>query len=422
MKKRITVFYIFLFLSTNIFASGFQINEHGSKAMGMGGAFAGLANDPSAIYFNPAGITQLTGTHLLGGTTLIFPTSTFRGPSPSITEYKQESQAFTPIHFDVTHQFNDKLFLGFGVGNNYGLGTKWDKDWVGKYMAVETEIKTFFFNLVASYQIIPEISVGFGYVFTYGDVLIGRSQNLSPFSGDAYIELSGNGTGSGFTAGVLVQPTKALSIGLSYRSQVTVEFEGDAAVTNAPSQFDKLIPKGAITAPLTTPENITLGIAIKPLKDFTFTADYQYVGWDSYDKLEVEFQDNAFADANGNLRTISSVRNYDNSFIARVGANYQYSNVLDFTAGFLYDSNPVSDERLDPTLPDSDRLGLSVGFGYKLTNNLSVEAGYLFLRFKERNITNSLESYSGIENSIAPLNGVYNSVAHLTSITLSYNF
>jgi long-chain fatty acid transport protein len=421
VKKVLIIIIVLFSLSSNIWASGFQINEHGSKAMGMGGAFAALANDPSAIYFNPSGITQLYGTQLLFGSTLILPSSTFRGPSPSIAEYELESQIFTPIHLYATHQINDKLFLGFGVGNNYGLGTKWEDNWVGRFMAVETEIRTFFFNLVASYKIIPELSIGFGYVFTYGDVLIGRKLNLSPFNAEPYLELEGTGTGSGFTAGIIAHPTKSISVGLSFRSQVTIEFEGDATPSNVPSLFDGQLPNGDITAPLTTPENITFGIAIKPLKNFTLTADYQYVGWDSYEKLEVEFQD--FIDSDTGEKLVnSSERNYDNGFIARLGAEYQYTTDLDIYAGFLYDSNPVPDERLDPTLPDSDRLGFSAGVGYKLSANLTAEAGYLFLRFEEREITNSLENYSGIENSITPMNGVYNSVAHLISLSLLYNF
>jgi len=415
-----TILLVFAFCA-QLLASGFQINEHGSKAMSMGGAFAGLANDPSAIYFNPAGITQLYGTNIIGGTTLILPSSSFRGPSPAITEYELDTQLFTPIHLYATHQLNEKLFLGFGVGNNYGLGTKWEDDWIGRYMAVETSIETFYFNLVASYQIIPEISVGFGYTLAYGDVLIGRSLNLSPFNGDAYLELEGNGIGSGFTAGVFLIPTDALSIGISFRSQVSIDFEGDATPSDFPSQFNGLLPTGEITAPLTTPENITLGIALKPLKNFTFTADYQYVGWDSYDKLEVEFQDFIDSDTGENLVN-SSERNYDNGFIARLGAEYKYDDQLNIYAGFLYDSNPVADEYLDPTLPDSDRLGISGGFGYKLNENLTAEAGYLFLRFDEREISNSKENYSGIENSITPMNGLYNSIAHLISFTLSYKF
>ena len=236
MNKLTIIISLLFFIELN--ASGFQINEHGTKAMSLGGAFAGLAemtvrlsihrfaglaDDPSAIYFNPAGITQLNGINLIGGSTLIIPGSTFRGPSPSVSEYEIKSQIFTPVHIYATYQFEDKLFFGFGIGNNFGLGTEWDSDWAGKYLAVETSLRTFFFNFVTSYQIIPQISIGFGYSLVYGDVLMGRKLNLSPFNSDAYLELEGNGIGSGFTAGLLFHATNSISLGFSYRSKVSIQ-------------------------------------------------------------------------------------------------------------------------------------------------------------------------------------------------------
>ncbi len=133
--------------------------------------------------------------------------------------------------------------------------------------------------------------------------------------------------------------------------------------------LEAIFPNGKISAPLTTPENITFGIALRPLKNFRLTADYQFVGWDSYDKLEIEFED--FIDSKTNdLLVSSSERNYENTFIARVGAEYNYSKKLDLYAGFFYDKNPIKDEYLDPTLPDSDRIGFSFGFGYKVNKML----------------------------------------------------
>ncbi len=146
------------------------------------------------------------------------------------------------------------------------------------------------------------------------------------------------------------------------------------------------------------------------------TADFQYVGWSSYDKLEVTFED--VIDENGNKLVTASERNYDNSFIARLGGEYNLTPEFDLRGGFLYDSNPVSDEKLDPTLPDADRLGFNIGFGYKLSKGVSIDVAYLFLRFVEREITNSKENYSG---GISPFNGVYSSVAHLFGINFSYN-
>lgn len=420
--KKLFLFVLILSLPIKVlYGSGFQINEHGSKAMSLGGAFAGLANDPTAIYFNPAGITQLTGTHILGGTTLIFPSSTFRGPSPSISETEMESQVFNPIHFDVTHQFSEEFYLGFGVGNNYGLGTKWDENWVGRFVAVETEIRTFFFNLVAAYQINDQISVALGYNYAYGDVTIARRLNLSPFNSEAYLTLDGTGSGSGVTLGLLYKPLKDLNLGLSYRSRVKISFDGDATPSQAPAQFEGRIPNGSISAPLTTPDNVTLGLAYTGLKDLTFTADYQFVAWTTYDKLEVKFND--FIDTETNAPLVnSSTRDYENGFIARFGVEYNYDKELSLRGGLFYDDNPVKDERLDPTLPDADRLGFNFGVGYKLTNNLMLEAAYMFIRFQEREITNSLVNYSGVENSISPMNGVYNSTANLISMTVSYQF
>lgn len=419
MKNSLFIIVTLIFLASNLHPSGFQINEHGSKAMSMGGAFTALANDPSAIYFNPAGITQLFGTNYMGGATLILPNSSFRGPLPKNNEYDLEPRIFYPIHLYATHQINEKLFLGFGIGNNFGLGTKWDNNWIGKYLAVDTEINTFIFNLVSSYQIVPEISIGFGYIIGYGDVTIGRIQNLQAFSDDAYIELNGSGISSGFSAGLLFKATKALSVGISYRSQLGFRFEGRAAPKSYPSQIKSLIPSGKISSPLTTPENITFGIMLKPLKYFKLTADYQFVGWDSFDNLEIEFKDYVDTETN-ELLVLSSKRNYENSFIARIGAEYNYSKKIDLFAGLLYDQNPIKDEYLDPTLPDSDRIGFSLGFGYHINKLLSINVGYLFLRFDERTITNSLQNYGGIKNSISPMNGTYNSTAHLTSVTFSY--
>jgi len=419
VKKLLTIAFMLMFLTSNYFASGFQINEQGSKAMAMGGAFTGLANDVSALYFNPAGITQLSGTNFLGGVTLISPSTTFRGPAPSITETKLEPALFNPIHFGITHQVNEKLHIGLSIGNNYGLGTKWDKNWVGRFMAVETEIRTFFFTGIASYKVSDVLSLGFGYSFAYGDVLIGKKANLSPFNAEAYLELNGKGNGSGFVASFLLTPSRAISIGLTYKSEVRIDFTGDATPSEAPKQYDNLLPNGAIEAPLTTPANITLGVAIKPNKHLTFTADYQYVGWDSYDKLEVKFNDYTFPDG---TNSTASIRDYNNTFIARAGMEYLLSKTFALRAGILYDKNPIDDSKVDPTLPDADRFGFNAGIGYKLSRKLTVDLAYMFLRFDERKITNSEESYSGISNSIAPMNGVYNSTAHLLSMTLSYNF
>ena len=109
MLKKLTHSIIVLAIVVNVsFAGGFQINEHGARAMAMAGAFTGLADDPSALFYNGAGLTQLSGTHIVAGVTLIAPSASFRGPSPAITEYSLQDQLFHPINFYITHQFDEK--------------------------------------------------------------------------------------------------------------------------------------------------------------------------------------------------------------------------------------------------------------------------------------------------------------------------
>ncbi|MFH1527539.1 MAG: outer membrane protein transport protein [Bacteroidota bacterium] len=414
MKKIIPIFLLIMLTTSFLYGGGFQINEHGARGMSLAGAFTAIANDPSAIYYNPAGLYQISGTRFYTGVTLIQPSASFRGPSPSITETKLEDQIFNPINFYVTHQVNSDLGIGIGVNNQYGLGTKWDPDWVGRYLAIETEIRTFFFTPTISYKVSDNFAIGAGLVFAYGDVLIMRKNSLEPFAGDAEIELEGDGTAWGFTLGILFTPFDDLSLGFSYRSETNFDFEGDAKAA-APPQFSQLLPTGKIAAPLTTPQNITLGLAYFATEQLTVSADLQFVGWSSYDKLEVTFND--VKDASGDKLVSTSVRNYNNTYIARFGAEYKFNDVLDLRYGLLYDKNPVDDEKVDPTLPDSDRLGFNFGFGYKITSKLSLDVAYMFLRFNEREIDNSEIEYT---QGSAKFNGVYNSYAHLLGINLSY--
>ncbi len=419
-------------ISSVVFASGFQINETGAKAMAMGGAFTGLANDASAVFFNPGGITQLQGTHFYGGVSLIAPITEFTGPTPSTSTYKVKAKVFFPFNIYFTHQLSEKAFIGFSVNNPFGLGTQWeDTNWPGRYLAEDTEIRTFYFTPTFAYKINEQFSIGAGITFAYGDVIIKKKTPLADpvtheVKPDALIELEGDGTSWGFNVGLLWKPTKQFQIGLDYRSENKFEFEGTATTTPATLDFvhpqagnqSVPLPTGDITAPLTTPQNIVLGLAYLPNNDLTITADFQYVGWKSYDKLEVTFKNYKFSDGTN----ISSVkRDYQNSYIARLGCEYKLNDVAALRGGFLYDKNPVKDEYVEPTLPDADRLGFNIGLGYKLTKDLSIDVAYFFLYFMEREITNSENLTVPGVTAYGYFNGTYKPYAHLFGINFSYS-
>ncbi len=412
MKSKITITLIVLLAFAELFAGGFQINEHGAKAMGRGNAFTAVANDPSAIYYNGAGLTQLKGANFLFGTTLIAPAASFRGVAPAITEYNLEKKVFTPVHFFGSYSVNEDLAVGLGFTTPFGLGTKWDDNWIGKYLAVETELMTFTLSPVLAYNLLPNLAVSAGFVYSFANVTITQKTSQTPFTGDAFVELNGDDNGAfGYNFGVLYKPTPKFSIGASFHSEIEYNFTGTAKTTGAP-QLASQLPNGDVKAKLTTPMNLAVGIAYQFTEALNISADFQYIGWKSYDTLKVDFVDPNFTD-------LASPRNYKNSWIVRLGGEYKVTNSLSALAGIYYDKMPVEPEYLSPSLPDANRLGFTLGLDYKLTDNFGIALSYLFIRASQLTVDNSKETYTA---GNSPFNGTYNSSASLLAVSFSYGF
>ena len=404
-KMLVSITTILVVMASTLFSGGFQINEHSARAMSMAGAFTGLADDASALYFNPAAITNLEGSQVMAGATLIIPTATFRGIAPEVTEYELEAQYFNPINFYFTHKFNDKFAAGFSVNNPFGLGTKWEDDWEGRFLAVETSVETFFITPSLAYEVIDGLSIGAGFSYVYANVSISKSLSLPTTGDEAVITMEGDAPSSfAYSASLFYQPTEKFSLGLSYRSEAEIDYTGDAS-TKGPDMYNGLLPSGGITAGLTLPMNFTAGVAFKAMENLTFTADYQFIGWSSYDKMVVEFDDNA-------AWNTSAERDYEDSFIVRGGVEYWMNEMFALRAGLLYDKHPVKDDMSEPSLPDSDRLGFNYGLGYSFNKNFTIDLAYMYLRFNEKTI----------DNSIVGFNGTYNATAHLTALNFSYKF
>jgi long-chain fatty acid transport protein len=413
LKKYLYIVLLILGICPGIMmAGGFQINEHGARAMGLGGAFTAIANDASAIYWNNAGMTQLSGTNFMLGTALIAPNAQFRGVTPAVDKSYMKSDIFFPSHFFITHSINNSFSVGIGITTPFGLGTEWSSGWVGRYLAVKTKLTTFWVPISAAYKIADNFSIGASFVYSFADVTIGRNSYQAPFEGDAYAELEGNDyTAFGYTVGIMYKPLDVLSIGASFRSEVNYDFEGTATTTGA-SQLQEIgaLPNGDITAELTTPMNIVGGIAVQVIPQLRLSADFQWIGWSSYDSLNVNFVDPEAED-------LASPRLYKDTYIIRFGAQYNISDEFALLGGIYYDQMPVEPEYVNPSLPDTDRLGFSIGAEAKFDKNFGISGSYLFIRGSQLTVTDSQEIYT---TGNSPFNGTYNSSANVLSISLNY--
>ncbi len=168
-------------------ATGFRITAQGAKAMGMGGAFAGQADDPSTIYYNPAGLTQLEGTQVQVGATIIHNPGSSYTPFPGQATIEPggsfgladnaevDSRTFFLPTLFVTHRFTDRFAVGFGTYTPFGLQLDWPDDWTGRQITTFNELKSNYFDLAAAYDVLPWWTVSAGVDFVHSSVRLAQT-------------------------------------------------------------------------------------------------------------------------------------------------------------------------------------------------------------------------------------------------------
>jgi len=386
-------------------AAGFALPEQGASAMGMASAFVGQADDATAVWYNPAGITQLDGTRISGGLVGIYPILTHENVSG--TTDVSARMIHVPIHLYATHKMNDKLSFGLGVNNPFGLATDWDpNNSATKYVATFSKVVTTEVNPNVAYKLNDNLSVAAGVAYVKLRATLEKIANLGGLGLDSNFRLSGDGEGWGANAAIHYKATDKLNMGFSYRSRVKTDVEGTA---NLPG-----VGSGTVKTSITLPDLAQFGASYKASDKLTLNADLGYTWWSTYDRIVVE-------SAVIQFRTTDE-KQWQDTLTLRIGGQYKLSDQWKLRAGYLYDQNPVKEERFETRIPDSDRQGLSVGTGYT-SGNITVDLAYMYLYFNHRTINNSLADDD--TNPFTPsdtLNGNYKSQAHLAGVTIGYKF
>jgi len=229
--KLLKTVYIFLLillgLSSQVFASGFAITTQGAKAVGMGTAFVATADDPSAVYYNPAGLAGLNDAAVYLGTTAMSPSTTFDNKTGAKEE--TEDQVFLPPHLCMAYPLRN-LALGLGVYAPFGMGTRWSDTGLTRYLATDSESETININPTVAMRVRSWLMLGAGIDFMRSTVVMKKMVDQSSVGGgDAPFILDGNGDGWGYNAGIIIIPDKRLRLGASYRSEVKIDYNRTGA-------------------------------------------------------------------------------------------------------------------------------------------------------------------------------------------------
>ena len=406
------------------YGAGFSIFEQGAKASGMAGAFAATADDPSAIFYNPAGMAQQRELAVLAGATFINFTNQFTGdPNSEMTsgvtaEYNRHT--FIPPNMYAIVPVGDNLTFGVGVFAAWGLRTDWEDPFAGRYISQDADLKTTSVNPAVAWQTSDgRFALGAGVEYRRARVILSaNSMSLNPFTGRivdvANTRLvSDYGDDIGWNAGILFKASDRFRIGASYRSDMDIDLDGKAEVTQISTgnaQLDAIIgaqlpPSQGISTTFPFPAVAAIGVAFSPTDRLDIEFDITHMTWSRFEALAVEFETTPQF---GFVRE----QNWDDSHAYRLGANIEANTEWDVRLGAIYDNNPQPVEAVSPLLPDADRFAITLGTGWH-RGPFVADWSLMVLHFKDR----STEGRNPED-----FDGVYETDALLWSFNLGYRF
>jgi long-chain fatty acid transport protein len=395
----------------------------------MGNAFAAQADDPSAIYFNPAGIVQLEGTQVSGGTNIVAAGNlSFKsdgnnpGTYPGETTDAEEETVVIPFGY-ITQQYSERLSFGLGVFSHFGLCTDWPDDWEGRFVygGTRAELNTWSINPVVAFKPHTRMSFAFGVVLQYFDFEL-KNKTLNPATlNELDTKAEGDDWGWGFNLGLLVWVTDSLRFGASYRSEIS-HSSSDGKLTFSPQEA-MLIPgfgfyNTGFEWDNQTPATATFGLAwtYGPL---TVEFDAQWMEWSSYDEMASTLDTPVAGESE-----IAVPKKWRDVWQYSFGIQYALKEYLDLRAGFAYDEGPIPDRTLEPTVPNGDRqfycAGLGVHFG-----GLIIDAAYSYMQGEDRTWNNSVGDPppGGDSLGLQRVTGKFEDIdLHIVVVTASYKF
>ncbi len=440
--RRICAGILTVFSSTSI-AGGFALIEQ--SASQMGNAFAGgaaFANDASTIYFNPAGMTRLP-VQFVGGIHYIEPSAKFDGTATDIfggdvagNNGGEAGKEGVVPNLYFTAPLGKNLFAGIGVSVPFGLSTKYNDNWRGRYHAIESEVMAINLNPSVAYKVNNRFSIGAGVNLQYIDAKLTQTidqgslcapillelQNLgapgadptncaglTPQGADGFAKVEGDNIAGGYNLGLLYEFTSSTRVGLSYRSKIQQQLTGKGRFKDAIPQLTQfgIFTNSNIRSEIDLPQLASLSVWHDLNSSWSVMADATWTGWDNFDELRIKYD--------SNQRDSVVEENWEDVMRYSVGVDYRMNSNWTFRGGFAYDESPIKNARYrTPRIPGEDRTWVSVGVGYQINQSFGVDVGYAHLFMDDPRINHTTSTAGNIA-------GEYDTDVNILSAQLVWN-
>src|SRR5690554_1141555 len=379
----------------------------------MGVANAGAAANPenaTTVLFNPAGMSQLSGTNISFGAAVLDIDAEAKTSSITATgaigqpvdggDYRNGGDiadlAVLP-NFYMTHEVNDSIAVGFGIHSSYGLAADYDDDFAGRFFADKTTLTAIAFTPSIAVNNGRGLSMGLGLNIISAEGRLSRSQDLSrAFYGAAlqqrapeeiayqsalgapepYADVEGDDIGVTFRVGFLYELSEKTQFGLTAQTGTELNLKGDMEVTGLPGAPYTPVTSATekVEVPLAIPESITFGTRHKLTDDITLLAGATYARWSRFEELDIVSRE-------GNTGAVSNIlgalgggvpdpinhvtEEWKNTWQFNVGGIWQATPAWAFKAGYAFDESPVNDNFVTARIPSQDRHWLTLGTQWK---------------------------------------------------------
>ncbi len=416
--------FLLCFSGQNAFASGsgaYRAEVPDAAAMGEGTAFVGEADSPAAIYYNPAGINQITVPEVSIGDALLAPRAQMKQPNGNIIH--EENNEFNIPNFYAVVPVSNKLSVGLGSGSNWGLGTNWGYNTPLSYATTQASIMNVDNSLVASFKATEKLSLAVSLDNDYSKV--DESSNFpNPTQSNGGLELKGTDDSWGYRLATMFRINDQNQVGLMYRSRINHTYEGSLNADNVGAYWQGEIP-GLPSSFITNakvktvlPQSVVLGYSLKPTKKLTINADLEWMDWSSTKYQTVSYpnatpQELAFL----GLGTNPTPQNWHSAWSESIGAQYALTDRFRVSVGYYHPGRVIAKANFNPVIPDSNSNGDTTGVGLDVTKKLTLDVAYSALIYDSRGITNTVSNVFG-----GSVNGKYQQIIHIGMVSLTYKF
>lgn len=379
----------------------YEIPNQGARGAAQSEAFIAQADDGSAIYYNPAGLTQLHGTTITGGSYFLFPDFRFDG---QLGDAEMDMMSVLP-HFYAASDFGTERWrFGIGLFNEFGLNQDWGDS--GPLRTIVDDVQLVVLNIspTVAYQVNDNLSIAVAFNVYYGDFEQQRKVILgAPPTPEGRLRLGADDIAFGVTPALMWKIDDRNQIGFVYRSPFALNLEGTARLRGQP--IGRIGPSPA-KARLDFPQIIGFGYAFRPVEKLKVETDVVWTQWSTVDSIVIKSPNPAF-----NGQTIPA--SWRDGFSYRLGLQYDIDAHWALRGGYAYGQNAIPSNTFTPLVPDSNYHLFSIGGGYK-RDNWSADLAYQYAYRETRHIEGGAN---------APfVNGTWENDVHALMVSFTYQF